>query len=258
MGLDYEKMGHIAIFTINRPESMNTQNLEIFARFQETMKDFKDDPDLQVAIITGSGDKAFCAGADIKETLPHIREHRNDQDADLSAGTIIRDLEVWKPFIAAVNGIAYGGGFELALACDIRLASENARFGQLETSIGAMPGGGGIQRLTRSIPRCKAAEILLMAKIIDAQEAYRIGLINAVVPLKQLMPTAIEWAERICQLAPLAIRATKEAMIRGSDMSLQNGLALDKLLFEKISTTEDFEEGIISFSEKRKPIFKGK
>ena len=160
--------------------------------------------------------------------------------------------------IAAVNGVAYGGGCELALACDIRIAAENARFAQLEMTVGAMPGGGAAQRLPRLIPRCKAAEMLLMGRIIDAQEAYRIGLVNAVVPLEQLMPTALKWAEEICQLAPLAVRATKEAMLRGSDMTLENGLLLDKLLFEKISSTEDFEEGIRAFKEKRKPVFKGR
>jgi E-phenylitaconyl-CoA hydratase len=258
MGLDYEKRGRIAIFTINRPEARNAQNLEILRRLQETMVDFRDDPDVWVGIITGAGDKAFSSGVDVKETLPYMREHRHDQGEGIADRTIIRGLELWKPMIAAVNGVAYGGGCELALACDIRIAAENARFAQLEMTVGAMPGGGAAQRLPRLIPRCKAAEMLLMGRIIDAQEAYRIGLVNAVVPLEQLMPTALGWAEEICQLAPLAVRATKEAMLRGSDMTLENGLLLDKLLFERISGTEDFEEGIRAFKEKRKPIFKGR
>jgi len=253
----YEKRGRIAVFTLNRPEAMNAKSLEIFRGIKEKMLDFRDDPDLWVCIITGVGEKAFCAGADIKEVLPYLREHRYDA-VPLSDGTIFRGLELYKPLIAAVNGVAYGGGCELALACDIRIASENARFGQLEPTVGAMPGGGATQRFPRLIPRCKAAEMLFMGRIIDAQEAYRIGLINTVVPLEQLMPTAMEWAEQICNLAPLAVRGAKEAMIKGSDMSLENGLRLEKLLFDKIAGTEDFKEGGKAFREKRKPEFKGR
>jgi E-phenylitaconyl-CoA hydratase len=256
MVLNYEKRGHIAIFTLNRPEALNAQNPEMFYRMHEGMVDFRDDPDLWVAIITGAGDKAFSAGADIKETLPLMRERRNEPDGVVP--TIIRGLEIWKPFIAAVNGIAYGGGCELALACDLRIASENARFAQAEVRVGAMAGGGGTQRLTRAVPRCKAAELLLLGKIIDAQEALRIGLINEVVPLNELMPKAMEYAETICRWAPLAIRATKEAMIRGSEMTLSDGLRLERLFFNQITTTEDFEEGGRAFREKRKPNFKGR
>ena len=256
MALDYEKRGRIAIFTINRPEAMNAMNLEVFRRLHETLVDFRDDPELWVGIITGAGDKAFSAGADIKESLPYMRAHRGDPEP--TAPTIMLGLHIWKPLIAAVNGIAYGGGNELALACDLRIASEKARFSQAEVRVGAMPGGGGTQRLTRLIPRCKAAEVLLMGKIIDAQEAHRIGLVNEVVPREKLMPTAIEWAETICQWGPLAVRASKEAMIRGADMTLDDGLRLERLLFHQVIGTEDFEEGTKAFREKRKPVFKGR
>jgi E-phenylitaconyl-CoA hydratase len=256
MVLIYEKRGHTAIFTLNRPEAMNAQNPEMFYKLHDSLIDFRDDPEMWVGIITGAGDKAFSAGADIKESLPLMRQRRNEING--IAATIIRGLEIWKPFIAAVNGIAYGGGCEMALACDLRIAAENARFAQSEVRVGAMAGGGGTQRLTRFVPRCKAAEILLLAKIIDAQEALRIGLVNEVVPLAQLMPKALEYAETICQWAPLAVRATKEAMIRGSDMTLEDGLRFERLLFNQITTTEDFEEGTRAFKEKRKPNFKGK
>ena len=234
--VEYEKKDHIAIITLNRPEAMNAQNPELFYLMRDSFIDFRDDPNLWVAIVTGAGDKAFSAGADIKEALPLMRARRNEQDG--IAPTIIRGLEIWKPIIAAVNGIAYGGGCELALACDFRIAAENARFAQTEVRVGAMAGGGGTQRLTRLIPRSKAAEMLLLARIIDAQEALRIGLVNEVVPLDKLMPKAMEYAETICQWAPLAVRATKEAMIKGADMTLNDGLRFERLLFNQISTTE--------------------
>ncbi len=256
MVLKYEKQGHIAIFTLNRPEQMNAKNIEMFRRFEETMIDFRDDPEMRVAIITGAGDKAFCAGADIKDALPYMREHRGQ--AEPLGRNIIRGLDIWKPFIAAINGVAYGGGHELALACDFRIAAENAKFAQAEIWVGAIPGGGGIQRLVRYIPRCKAAEILLMGKVIDAQEAYRIGLVNEVVPLDKLMPKAMEYAEAICQWSPLAVRAIKEAMIIGADMTLADGMLLDHHLFAQVIGSEDFLEGTRAFREKRKPHFKGK
>jgi enoyl-CoA hydratase len=256
MDLEYEKKGHIAIFTLNRPDQMNAKNLEIFRLMETTMIDFRDDPNMWVGIITGAGDKAFCAGADIKDALPKMRENRDKTEG--IGRSIIRGLDIWKPFIAAVNGVAYGGGCELAMACDLRIAAENAKFAQAEIWVGAMPGGGGTQRISRFVPRCKAAEILLMGKIIDAQEAYRIGLVNEVVPLNQLMPKAMEYAETICKYSPVSIRAIKEAIVIGSDMSLAEGMELEHLLFQKVIGSEDFLEGTKAFREKRKPEFKGR
>jgi len=256
MGLGYEKEGRIAIFTINRPEARNAQNIEIKQQLHEAMVDFRDDPDLWVGIITGAGDKAFCAGADIKELLPFIKEHENSPWAIPPNPT--RGFELYKPLIAAVNGLALGGGCEIALACDIRIASENARFGQPEVNLGLIAGGGGTQRLPRLIPWCKAAELLFLGKPIDAQEAYRIGLVNKVVSQDELMPTAKEWAEAICQVGPLAVRASKEAMLRGTSMSLEDGLRLESALFTRIMDTEDYAEGVTAFNEKRKAVFKAK
>ena len=170
----------------------------------------------------------------------------------------MRGLELWKPLIAAVNGLALGGGLEIALACDLRIASEGARFGLPEVTLGLIPGWGGTQRLPRVVPWCKAAEILLMGRPIDAQEAYRIGLVNKVVPPEAVMPTAKEWANTICQAGPLAVRAAKEAMVRGSSMSLEEGLRLESSLVAYLFSTEDFTEGTTAFAEKRKPAYKAK
>ena len=256
MAIDYKKEGRIAIFTINRPEALNAMNVQANRELHEVMVDFRDDPELWVGIITGAGDRAFCAGADIKDMLPFMKEHRNNPEA--MPTTPMRGLELWKPLIAAINGVALGGGLEIALACDMRIASENARFGTPEVILGLIPGWGGTQRLPRVLPWCKAAEILLMGRPIDAQEAYRIGLVNKVVPPEEVMPTAREWAEVICQAGPLAVRAAKEAMVRGSSMTLEDGLRLENSLEAYCLGTEDFTEGTTAFVEKRKPAYKAK
>lgn len=256
MAINYEKEGRIAIFTINRPEAMNAMNMEAIRELHEAMVDFRDDPELWVGIITGVGEKAFCGGADIKDTLPFMKEHCDSPWA--FPATPMRGLELWKPLIAAINGMALGGGLEIVLACDIRIAAENARLGTPEVNLGLIPGWGGTQRLPRMLPWCKAAEILLMGRPIDAEEAYRIGLVNKVVPQDKLMPTAKEWAEVICRAGPLAVRAAKEAMIRGYSMTLEDGLRLENSLEAYVMATEDFTEGTTAFVEKRKPVYKAK
>jgi len=256
MSLDYEKEGRIAIFTINRPEARNAQNIEIKRQLHEAMVDFRDDPELWVGIVTGAGDKAFCAGADINETLPFLKEHEDSPWALPPNPT--RGFELYKPLIAAINGLALGGGLEIAIACDIRIASEDALFSQPEVLLGLMPGAGGTQRLPRLIPWCKAAELLFLGRPIDAQEAYRIGLVNKVVPKEQVMTTAKRWAELICRAGPLAVRAAKEAMIRGSSLTLEDGLRLENSLFNHLMDTEDYAEGVAAFNEKRRPVFKAK
>ena len=255
--IDYKKEGKIAIFTINRPEALNAMNVQSTRELHEAMVDFRDDPKLWVGIITGAGDRAFCAGADINDMLPFMKESLS-QSPWAMPDTPMRGLELWKPLIAAINGAALGGGLEIALACDIRIASEKARLGVPEVTLGLIPGWGGTQRLPRMIPGCKAAELLLMGKPIDAQEAYRIGLVNKIVPPEEVMSTAKEWAETICQAGPLAVRAAKEAMIRGSDMTLEEGLRLENALEAYVLSTEDFIEGTTAFVEKRKPDYKAK
>ncbi len=251
MAVDYEKEGRIAIFTINRPEARNALSMQVRKELNDALLDFRDDPDLWVGIITGAGDKAFSAGADIKEFRPGPM---------VVKGMVapIRPDQIWKPFIAAINGFALGGGLELAMECDIRIAAEHARLGQPEVNIGFMPGGGGTQRLPRFVPRAMAAEILLTGEPIDAQEAYRIGLVNKVVPLDQLMPTVKEWAETICRKGPLGVMAAKEAMVRGYSMTLGEGLQLERDLANRVRTSEDFMEGARAFAEKRAPDYKAK
>jgi len=256
MVIGYEKDGKIAVFTINRPEAMNAMNMEGIRELLEAMTDFRDDPELWVGIITGAGEKAFCGGADIKDTLSFMKEHREEEGA--FPPTIMRGFELWKPLIAAINGLAVGGGLEIAMTCDIRIASETARLGTPEVNLGLIPGWGGTQRLPRMVPWCKAAEILLTGRVIDAEEAYRIGLVNKVVPQAEVMTTAKEWAQLICQAAPLAVRAAKEAMTKGYSMSLEDGLKLESSLVAYILGTEDFTEGTTAFVEKRKPVYKAK
>ncbi len=257
MAIDYKKEGRIAIFTLNRPEAMNAMNMEALRELHEAMVDFRDDPELWVGIITGAGEKAFCGGADIKDTLPFMKEHLQDSPWVVPTNPM-RGLDIWKPLIAAINGMALGGGLEIALACDIRIVSENSRLGLPEVTLGLLPGWGGTQRLPRMVPWCKAAEMVLTGRIIDAQEAYRIGLVNEVVPPEEVMPKAREWAEAICQVAPLAVRAAKEAMVRGYSLTLEEGLRLEYSLEAYLTGTEDFAEGTAAFLEKRKPDFKAK
>ena len=250
MVVDYKKEGRIAIFTINRPEAFNALSMQVHKELIEAMLDFKNDDALWVGIVTGAGDKSFSAGQDIKEFRPGRIEAQ-----DLVYG--VPD-KIWKPIIAAINGWCLGGGLELALACDLRIAAEHARFGQPEINIGYMPGGGGTQRLPRFIPWAKAAELLLTGEPIDAQEAYRVGLVNKVVPLDQLMSTAKDMAGLICKKGPLGVRASKEAMIRGYSMPLEEGLELERSLNNSLRDTGDFIEGASAFKEKRQPDYKGK
>jgi E-phenylitaconyl-CoA hydratase len=256
MSIDYKKEGKIAIFTLNRPEALNAIDPESLEQLSRVLIDFKDDDAMLVGIITGAGDRAFSVGADIKKMLPQIKKNIGQPSAE--PPTIMRGLELWKPMIAAINGACLGGGLEIALACDLRIASENATFGLPEVTLGLIPGWGGTQRLPRVIPLANAAEILLTGRPIVALDALRIGLVNKVVPLEELMPTARQLAEILCRPGPLAVRAAKQAMIQGRNLSLDEGLELEKTLTEFLATTEDFDEGCKAFAEKRRPVYKAK
>ncbi len=249
----YQKEGSIATITINRPEARNALSFEATDELANIWLDFRDDPQMLVAIITGAGDKTFCAGLDLKEAEVLI------EDPSLGGRQFhgyLRDLEIWKPIIAAINGHALGGGTEIALACDIRIASENATLGLTEARWGLMPGMGGTQRLPRVVPVGVAMEMLLTGKRISAQEALKYGLVNKVVPLAELMPAAREIAQQICECSPISVRAIKEAAKRGLDMPLQQGLALETELSNQVLKSPDAKEGIASFQQKRKPEFK--
>ncbi len=255
MVLNYTKEGKIATLTLNRPEAMNSLNTDLLQAISESLIDFMRDDNLWVGIITGSGEKAFCAGADIKEALPKLRGYKNMPWAE---PPLFRGLKLWKPLIAAVNGHALGGGLELALLCDVRIAVENASFGVPEVTLGLIPAWGATQRLPRAVPIALAAEMLMTGRLINAQEAYRIGLINKVVPKAELMVTAIQMAEMLCKPSPLAVRAVKKAMYDGLDLSLTQGLEVEKEMTDYVVSTDDFTEGTTAFIEKRKPQWKVK
>lgn len=254
MPIDYEKEGHIAVFTINRPEVMNALSPQVLSEWTEALEDFRDDKNLWVGIITGAGEKAFCTGLDMSGSGP---PGDGEEGPRMSQENLMQGLEIWKPLIAAINGYALGGGLEVALACDIRIAADTAKMGLPEVTLGLMPGWGGTQRLTRLIPFSIAAEMTIMGRRITAQEALDIGLVHQVVPQAELMAVVKERAEKICESAPLAVQGVKEAMIRGYSMTLEEGLKLESELGRKVNSSKDFAEGRKAFQEKRKPNYTG-
>jgi enoyl-CoA hydratase len=256
----YEKKGRIGYVTLNRPRILNAQSPEMFDELAQVFGDIKRDPEVGVVILTGSGDRAFCAGADINfltqlaQTTPMAAKTFVEKNR-LAFGAI---AHLGKPVIAAVNGFALGGGCELAMACHIRLASDNARFGQPEINLGLFPGAGGTQRLPRLVGKGMALEMLLTGEAISAQEAHRVGLVNKVVPAPELMATAEKLAAQILSKAPLAVGVILEAVQHGMEMTLAEGLQLEENLFGVICGTEDMREGTAAFLEKRQANFAGK
>jgi E-phenylitaconyl-CoA hydratase len=258
MVLLYEKRDKVATITINRPAMMNSINIDLARQLFQAWTDFSEDTKTNVLIITGSGEKAFCAGADLKERSQQGQDMHVSSFWDSSFKLPMRHTECHKPVIAAINGHCLAGGLELALVCDIRIASENSTFGQPEINWAIFPGMGATQRLPRVLPYNLAAEILLTGESIDADRAYEIGLVNRVVPLQDLMKTATSIAERISEKAPLALRAVKEALLRSYDLPLDQGMRMEGLLRRIIGDTEDAHEGLRAFQEKRKPEYRGR
>ena len=217
---------------------------------------FAGDDERWVGIVTGSGDRSFSAGADLKDTIPALMDNPA-KGGYVVPPNIMRGQYVSKPLIAAVNGMALGGGMELALACDLRVASTKATFGQPEVGLGIIPGWGGTQRLPRLLPGAIAMELLLTGEAIDAETALRVGLVNAVVEPEELMAKAREYADRICANGPLAVRAAKEAAVRGIQTSLDDGLRIEQLLFDRLAYTDDLKEGLAALLERRPASVKG-
>jgi enoyl-CoA hydratase len=245
----------IAVVTINRPDKLNALNAQTMNELKSAFTDLNNNNDVYVVILTGSGEKAFVAGADIKE-LNQLNMISGKEFAENGQDVfnIIENLK--KPVIAAVNGFALGGGSEIALACHIRLASENAKFGQPEVNLGIIPGYGGTQRLTRLINSGRAMEYILTGDMIDANEAHRIGLVNHVYPQSELMDKALEMAKKIVSKGQNAIRLAVKAVNIVDEISEREGQNYEAGLFALCCGTEDFKEGTSAFLEKRKPVFK--
>jgi E-phenylitaconyl-CoA hydratase len=259
----FEREGPIAVLTIDRPEVRNALDFKSSEELTRAWIDFRDDDDLHVAILTGAGDKAFCAGADLRDVGEFYRsltsaERLRRAESEPGLGGITRNLAIDKPIIAAINGHCLAGGLEIALACDLRIAAENATFGLPEVTHGIIPGAGGTQRLPRLVGPQAALDLILTGRRIDAREAERIGLVRSVVPLGRLHDEAMELASRVAENAPLAVRAARAAVWRGLDVSLEEGLRLEQLLAEPVRQSEDAREGPRAFLEKRRPNFKGR
>jgi enoyl-CoA hydratase/carnithine racemase len=248
----FEKKGHIAYVTINRPERLNACDFEAYGRLAEIWTEFREDSNLRVAILTGAGERAFCAGSDVKSNYVEAR------GADPASSPFPIMLELQKPIIAAINGHANGGGLEQALACDIRVAAEHAQFGLGEVRLGWLPGGGGTQRLPRLIPLGRALEMLYTGNRIDAAEALSLGLVDHVVPMSQLMNKCESIATEICKSAPLAVQRIKRVALEGLDRPLLDGLKLEREGYKWLVATDDAREGALAFAEKRPPDWKGK
>lgn len=253
----FEVKEKIAYLTINRPNVLNALNWRTMQEIHHAFKKSKDDAGVAGVIITGSGEKSFAAGADIKEIATH--DPVGAKEFSHASQEILHFVEHFrKPVIAAVNGFCLGGGCELAMACHMRIASENSKFGLPEVNLGIIPGNGGTQRLPRLVGKGRALELILTGNMIDAQEAYRIGLANRVVPLNELMGTAEEILRTIFTKGPIAIKLALEAVNEGMELSLPQGVQHETNLFGLCFSTEDMKEGAEAFMEKRKPNFKGK
>ena len=253
----YEKKGAIAYVTLDRPKALNALNQRSWEELREVFEDARDDASVRGVILTGAGDKAFIAGADISE-LAHVTAVEAEVSSSYGQEVLNLIENLGKPVIAAVNGYALGGGCETAMACSIRVASENAKFGQPEVKLGLIPGGGGTQRLPRLVGKGRALQIILSGEIISAQEAYRIGLVNEVVPAADLIARAEAILKQIFSNAPIAVKFSLEAVNKGLETSLAEALALEASLFGICAGTEDKKEGASAFLEKRAPQFQGR
>jgi len=255
--IQLERRDRIAVLTIARPDVLNALNAATVGEIGMAMAGLKHDDGVGVVIVTGAGEKAFVAGADIAELA--VMTPVSGRNTSLHGQQVFSSIEnLGKPVIAAVNGYALGGGCELALACTMRIASEKAKLGLPELTLGIIPGYAGTQRLARLVGKGRALELMLTGKPVDAQEAYRIGLVNRVVPAEELMSACTAIANQILANGPIAVRFALEAVNRGLESTLEEGSNLEATLFGLISATEDMHEGLNAFLEKRKPVFKNR
>jgi E-phenylitaconyl-CoA hydratase len=257
MALLFDVRDRVAYLTFNRPEAMNAMDPETYKELSDAWVEVRDNPEIWCAVITGAGDRAFTAGADLKKTIPRRPEAwefwQTQADQILNRG-----LEVWKPVIAAVNGYCLAGGMTLLFATDIRIAAEHATFGISEVKRGILPGNGGTQRAVRQLPYPIAMELLLIGDTLTAQQALQYGLINRVVPKEQLMATAEEYARKLVGNAPLAVRAIKELAVRSQYMHIADGLRMEASIQQVLRETDDAKEGPRAFAEKRRASWTGR
>jgi len=251
-----EKRGAVAILKINRPDKLNALNSQVHEEGVSALDELRNDDEVRVLVITGAGEKSFIAGADISEFADRTPVTQRNTFHGRTLFNVIDSFP--KPVIAMVNGFCLGGGNELALACDLRVCSPNAKFSQPEINLGLMPGGGGTQRLTRLIGEGRSMEIMLTGDMIDAETAYKFGLVNHIYDTSELEPKTIELANKIAEKAPIALQLCKEAVKFASRSNLDEGLRREVDLFAICFSTEDKAEGVAAFLEKRKPAFKGK
>ncbi len=255
MPVDLKVTNHVAYVTLNRPEAMNSLDPESIANLTEIWERVRTDADIRVAVLTGAGEKSFCTGTDMKKAPP---------PTECMAATYLRDgqpivphMKMWKPIIAAINGFAVGGGLEIALACDLRIASSNAKFGLTEVKVASLAGLNGTQLLPRVVPKAVAMKMLLTGEMINAEEALRYGLVSDVVEPAALPDLARTYAEKIAGAAPLSVQAAKQAAVIGQDLPVDHGILFSHLLWGVLRDTEDRKEGFKAFAERRPPVFRG-
>lgn len=258
MSLDISVQDGVAVLRLDRPDAMNAIDPDLRRALREAWVEIGRDDRIRVTVLTGAGDRAFCVGSDLKKTMPPDESFAELTFGRAESDHLLAGMEMDKPIIAAINGHALGGGLEIALACDIRIASRNAQFGLPEVRVGSMPGAGGTQRLPRAVGVSMAMTLMLTGDRIDADEAYRIGLVSGLYDSADLMPAALALAGRIAGNAPLSVRAIKRVVRLSEGLTLEAGQALERLAFGTLRDTEDRIEGRKAFQEKRKPVFRGK
>lgn len=253
----YEKSEGVATIILNRPEALNAFSKQVVEEVLRALEDVKSDENVHVVVLTGAGEKAFSAGSDIK-AMAGMTALKARELSLMGESLCLAFENLEKPVVAAINGYALGGGLEVAMACDLRIASENASMGQTEVNIGLIPGWGGTQRLTRLIGMTKAKELVFTGKKFDARTAEQLGLVNMVAPADKFRETVRQFALELASKPPVALKVAKAVINKGANIGLDSALALEREGFGVVASSEDFKEGVSAFTEKRKPVFKGK